>query len=324
MVFSVRCYDALMESKVKYGVMAGLGRKPLFAMSFGLAAAVFGEPANAQVTLSQNTFEAGVNFAAFFVVERGCEGSPTLSLRVEIPDGVTVVELPQKEGWRTNAEKRGTRVNAVSWRGRLEGGEKGQFPVLLKLPSREGPLYFPTVQSCAKGEMRWTQIPAAGTDVKPARPAPAVTLTAAAERPASFMAGNVMVMQPWSRATPPGAQTAAGYMTIMNHGTLPDTLLGGSTPVAGKLEIHTTSTTNGIMSMRPATDGIPLPPGANVVLQPVGAYHMMLSGLKAPLQPGTKIPATLEFSRAGKLTIEISVEPITATGPSASPMDHAH
>jgi copper(I)-binding protein len=50
----------------------------------------------------------------------------------------------------------------------------------------------------------------------------------------------------------------------------------------------------------------------------------MISGLKAPLQPGTKIPATLEFSRAGKMTIEISVEAITASGPSTSPADHAH
>jgi copper(I)-binding protein len=110
----------------------------------------------------------------------------------------------------------------------------------------------------------------------------------------------------------------------MNHGTLPETLLGGSTPVAEKLEFHQTSVANGVMSMRPVGDGIPIPPGATVTLQPIGSYHMMISGLKAPLQQGTRIPATLEFSRAGKMTIEITVEAIGAVGPSSGPEDHAH
>jgi periplasmic copper chaperone A len=231
-------------------------RPPILAVAMGLAAAMFGEDAAAQVRLTQTKFEAGANFAAFFVVEHGCEGSPTVSLRVEIPDGVTVLELPPKEGWVTNAEKRGTRIGAVSWRGRLEGAEQGQFPVLLKLPARQGPLYFPAIQRCAKGEMRWTQIAGAGEARAPARPAPAVELTPPASRPAMYMAGEVMVMQPWARATPPGAKVGAGYMTVMNHGTLPETLIGGSTPAAEKLEFHRSSVTNGVMSMRPAADGI--------------------------------------------------------------------
>src|SRR5262245_19171383 len=104
----------------------------LRTLSTVLAAIVIGVPAvEAHVVLSQKTFEAGVNFAAFFNVEHGCDGSPTLSLRVEIPQDVTVLELPAKEGWTTNTERTAGRIGAVSWRGRLEGNEKGQFPVLL-------------------------------------------------------------------------------------------------------------------------------------------------------------------------------------------------
>src|SRR5262245_23593392 len=115
-----------------------------------LCALLIGASADAHVVLSEKSFEAGVNFAAFFKVEHGCDGSATLSLRVEIPQDVSVVELPAKEGWTTNAEHMGSRTSAVSWRGHLEGGMPDQFGVLLKLPQRTGPLYFPTVQKCAK------------------------------------------------------------------------------------------------------------------------------------------------------------------------------
>jgi periplasmic copper chaperone A len=295
------------------------------AYAAAMAAAFVAVPvglAHAQVVLSQKSFEAGVNFAAFFEVPHGCDGSPTLSLRVEIPEGVTVLELPQKEGWITNAERSGGRIGAISWRGRLEGGEAAQFAALMKLPARTGPLYFPTVQRCAKGEMRWTQIPAAGETTKLSRPAPSVELTNPAPRPATFMAGDIMVMQPWSRATPPGASTGAGYLTVMNHGTLPDVLLGGSTPAAAKLEIHQTSMAGGIMTMRPAADGVPIPPGASVTFKPTGGFHLMLSGLTAPLKLGTRIPATLNFSRAGKLEIELTVEAIGALAPAANQDGH--
>jgi periplasmic copper chaperone A len=284
-------------------------------VGLGLAAFAGAGGAHAQVVLSRTAFESGVNFAAFFKVEHGCDGSPTLSLRVEIPQDVTVVELPEKEGWTKNAEKTGGRISAVTWRGHLEGGQPDQFGVLLKLPSRTGAVYFPAIQHCAKGEMRWTEIPAAGQTVKLQRPAPSVELTAAQARPTSYMQGDIMVMQAWTRATPPGAPTGAGYLTVMNHGTLPDTLLGGSTPAAEKFEIHQMSTAGGVISMRPARDGVPVPPGATVTLTPEGGYHIMLTGLKTPLKAGTRIPATLNFSKAGAMKIELSVEPIGALGP---------
>jgi copper(I)-binding protein len=47
-----------------------------------------------------------------------------------------------------------------------------------------------------------------------------------------YKAGSIEIMNPWSRATPKGAQTAVGYMTIKNNGTMPDRLIGGSTDVA--------------------------------------------------------------------------------------------
>jgi copper(I)-binding protein len=195
--------------------------------------------------------------------------------------------------------------------------------LFLKLPAKTGPLYFPTVQQCEKGETRWTDIPAAGQawrDVP--HPAPVLQLTAASG-PAPAMAGDIMINPVWSPATPGGATTAAVYATIMNHGSQADTLTGGSTPVAGKFEIHQTTRTNGVVSMRPISTGIPVPAGGMVTLGPQADYHVMLSGLKEPLKTGTRVPATLNFAKAGPVQVQITVEPIGARGPSAMPgMDH--
>ena len=51
-------------------------------------------------------------------------------------------------------------------------------------------------------------------------------------------AGDLVITQAWSRATPNGARAGAGYLTIKNKGSTPDHLIGGAAEVAGKIEIH--------------------------------------------------------------------------------------
>src|SRR5688572_28123128 len=162
-------------------------------------------PATAQIALSRTSFEAGVNFAAFFRVERGCGASPTTALRVQIPEGVAVLNLPEKPGWSVGAERAGGRVTAVTWQGRLESAQPDQFGLLVKLPAQPGPLYFAAVQRCAGQEIRWSETGATGS----ARPAPKVTLVAAAPNDHAHHASPIAIERPWARATPPGAQTGA-------------------------------------------------------------------------------------------------------------------
>ena len=281
-----------------------------FLATVSVALSLVVAQAHAQIALSQTSFEAGVNFAAFFKVERGCGASPTTALRVQIPDGVTVLDLPDKPGWTVNAERAGARVTAVTWQGRLPSNEPGQFGLLVKLPSKPGPLYNPPDQRCAADEIRWTDtLPGAKA------PAPMVTLVAAAPNSHAHTASPIMIMQPWARATPPGAPTAAAYLTIMNHGSEPDVLVGGSSPQADRVEFHQSTIDNGIMKMRPATSGVAIPAGGTVELKPDG-YHVMLSGLKAPLRSGTMLPVTLRFAKAGSIEVVFAVEPIGARGPS--------
>ena len=304
----------------RFGAEPAVTRKHMFVMALSAALASASASASAQIALSQSSFEAGVNFAAFFKVERGCGTSPTTALRVQIPEGVSVLDLPGKPGWTVNAERAGARVTAVTWQGRLDSAQPDQFGLLVKLPGRPGPLYFAAVQRCGAQEIRWTDIQSGAT----AHPAPMLTLVAAA-RADHAHTSPIMIMQPWARATPPGAQTAAAYLTIMNHGTEPDVLVGASSPQADRVEFHVTTMDNGVMKMRPATSGVTVPAGGTVELKPDGGYHVMLGGLKAPLRSGTMLPVTLRFAKAGSIEVVFAVEPIGARGPSAGAApEHDH
>ena len=101
-------------------------------------------------------------------------------------------------------------------------------------------------------------------------------------------AGALKISAPWARATPKGASVGGGYMKITNTGSAPDRLVGGSTDVAGRFEIHEMSMDNGVMKMRPLASGIEIKPGQTVEFKP-GGYHVMFVGLKKPLAQGEPV-----------------------------------
>ena len=131
-------------------------------------------------------------------------------------------------------------------------------------------------------------------------------------------AGDLVITQAWARATPKGAKTGGGYLTIENNGTAPDRLIGGSADIAGSVQVHEMSMANGVMNMRPLDKGLAIEPGKTVKLAP-GGYHLMMMDLKSPLKKGDKLPITLEFEKAGKVQVSLDVEGVGAQGPTASP-----
>ncbi|CCD85787.1 conserved protein of unknown function [Bradyrhizobium sp. ORS 285] len=143
---------------------------------------------------------------------------------------------------------------------------------------------------------------------------------------ADIKAGDLVIAQPWSRATPGGAKTGAGYLTIENKGAAPDRLVAASADVAGKVEVHEMAVTNGVMTMRPLDKGLVIEPGKTVALAP-GGYHLMMMDLKSPLKQGDKLPLTLEFEKAGKVAVTLDVQAVGAKGPGGeggSMMKHDH
>jgi copper(I)-binding protein len=127
-----------------------------------------------------------------------------------------------------------------------------------------------------------------------------------------YKIGNLQISQPWTRATPKGAAVAGGYLKITNTGTTPDRLLGGSTDVDKRFEIHEMSMGGGVMKMRELKDGLDIPPGATVELKP-SSYHIMMQELARPLAKGQRVKASLTFEKAGKGEVEFAVEAIGAS-----------
>ena len=127
---------------------------------------------------------------------------------------------------------------------------------------------------------------------------------AATETTASIIA----ITEPWSRETAEGQNAGGAFMTIANTGTAADRLTGGSSSVAGRVEIHTMTMENDVMRMRQLEDGLEIPAGGEVTLKP-GSFHVMLMDLKQPLKVGERVPLTLTFQGAGTLATELEVRP---------------
>jgi copper(I)-binding protein len=150
----------------------------------------------------------------------------------------------------------------------------------------------------------------------------AAVLAACAALPAQaedVSVGGLKISAPWARATPKGASVGAGYMTITNSGSAPDRLVGGSTDISSRFEVHEMKMEGDVMKMRPVANGIEIKPGQTVELNPSG-YHVMLVGLKKQLTPGDHFKATLEFAQAGKVDVDFAVAGI---GAHSADGDHA-
>jgi len=144
-----------------------------------------------------------------------------------------------------------------------------------------------------------------------------LSLAVGAAAAQEFKAGPIEIDNPWSQATPKGAKVAAGYLTIKNTGADPDRLVSGTSPVAGKLEIHEMSMDKGVMKMRPVAGGIEIKPGETVELKP-GSFHLMMTGLKQPIERGKPFKASLTFEKAGPVEVDFTVVAAGAPPPTAA------
>lgn len=104
----------------------------------------------------------------------------------------------------------------------------------------------------------------------------------------------------------PGQTTGVAFMELVNYGD-EDRLLAITSPVSGRIELHTHLNEGGVMKMR-RVDGIDLPHDEPVQLKP-GGFHVMLFETTAAL--GDDAVLTLDFETADDLTV---VAPIVMRG----------
>jgi len=117
---------------------------------------------------------------------------------------------------------------------------------------------------------------------------------------------GIKVSHGWARATARTARTGVAYVTLENTGDMPDKLVSASAPVADKVELHTHMHDGAIMRMR-EVQSVEVGPHAKVALKP-GGLHLMMIGLTEPLKKGSHFPLTLDFEKAGKVTVDVAIE----------------
>ncbi|MBD2749665.1 DUF1775 domain-containing protein [Microvirga sp. BT688] len=135
--------------------------------------------AQAHTTLETQQAPVSSTYKAVLRVGHGCEGAPTLKLRVRIPEGVINVKPMPKPGWEMETviapygkayDYYGTEmsegVREIVWTGKLLDEHYDEFVFRAYLTDSLKPdatLYFPTVQECGGGKAdRWIEIPAQG------------------------------------------------------------------------------------------------------------------------------------------------------------------
>ena len=124
-----------------------------------------------------------------------------------------------------------------------------------------------------------------------------------------------VVSDAWARATPPGVDVGAAYMTLQG-GKQPDRLVAASSDRAAMVHLHTVEEQDGVAKMR-GIDAVDVPAGQRVTLAPKST-HLMLMGLDGPLVAGQTFVVTLRFAESGEQSVTVTVKSATATD------DHAH
>ena len=127
-------------------------------------------------------------------------------------------------------------------------------------------------------------------------------LLGAGARAGEYDVGPIHIADPWARATPKGASSAAAYLAVTNNGPVPERL-----SCAGS---------DGVMKMRPVEGGLEIRPGEMITLKP-GGDHLMLTQIKHPLEAGKTVQATLLFEKAGTVKVEFPILAMGAAAPGA-------
>lgn len=157
---------------------SNLWRAMLVAAACGLT-----QPAAAHITFEAGTVKAGGTAKFVLRVPHGCAGSPTVAVRIAIPEGLSEVKPQPKPGWTldivhadpettaatvagqdAHAGHPAAAVKEIAWLGgRLEDAHYDEFVFRAKVDGEAGrDLFVPIVQQCETGVERWIEIPASG------------------------------------------------------------------------------------------------------------------------------------------------------------------
>jgi hypothetical protein len=136
-----------------------------------------------------------------------------------------------------------------------------------------------------------------------------LSMIAKAQQPVTH--NGLSLTNAWLREPPRAAKVAGGFITITNNTSNNDRLLSATAPFANRTEVHEMAHENGVMRMRELPKGIEVKAGETLTLKP-GSFHLMFMDLKTAPKTGEKQKIELIFEKAGKVTLDFSVESIGA------------
>ncbi len=116
----------------------------------------------------------------------------------------------------------------------------------------------------------------------------------------------VVVMSAFARASLGNLKNSAAFMSVINNTDKADKIIGVTSDIAKRVELHTHIKEGDVMKMR-KIDAIDVAAKGFVDLEP-GGHHVMLIGLHKPLKAGDKFPITLKFEKNGTVTVDVVVK----------------
>lgn len=140
-----------------------------------------------------------------------------------------------------------------------------------------------------------------------------LSLAAVAEQP------KLEFADVWVRAMPPFQTNSAGYLSITNRGEVAVAIVGASSNVAEKVELHTTRKVDGLVRMEPL-DVLVVAPGERAELAP-GGTHLMLMGLAFRLVPGDDVEICLRLATEEMICTDADVR---TSGGTQAQDEHKH
>ncbi len=154
-------------------------KTPFFKHSIATAATTAavvlfaGGIASAHIDPDPIAIQAGTAATVAFNVEHGCDGSPTTSMKFQIPDGVTDAAGVAKDGWTATVTG-----NTLEFAGGPLGPDQADhFDISFTAPAAPGSISFPVIQTCEQGETAWIEPIVEGAE-EPEHPAPTIKITA--------------------------------------------------------------------------------------------------------------------------------------------------
>ena len=138
----------------------------------------------------------------------------------------------------------------------------------------------------------------------------------------SAQAMDIQVKEGYIRAVPPTSAVTAAFMEVHNQGNKARALVSASSAAAEAVELHTHTNIDGVMQMR-QVEKIDLQAKSTTHLKP-GGLHIMLIGLKAPLQTDELVLINVTLDDGSLLELNLPVRKMAGRGHMHQHHEHQH